>query len=85
MTTKKTAKARKATIRSASPDDMRPEYDFRGAVRGKYAARYPQGSLVVTLAPDVAAAYPSATAANDALRELIRGGKKPSSRGGRSA
>jgi hypothetical protein len=50
---------------------MRSEYDFRDGVRGKYAGRFPGGGLVVTLDPDVAIAYPSATAVNAALRSLL--------------
>jgi hypothetical protein len=55
-------------------DDMRPHYDIRslqGAVRGKYAARYAAGPHVVRLAPDVATAFPSDTAVNNALRRCL--------------
>jgi len=52
-------------------DEMLPEYDFRGAVRGKYYERYRQGSNVVLLEPDVAAAFPTAQAVNRALRLLL--------------
>ena len=52
-------------------DEMRPEYDFRGAVRGKYYERYRQGTNLVLLEPDVAAAFPSAKAVNRALRLLL--------------
>ena len=31
-------------------DEMRDHYDFSGGVRGKYAARYAEGSNVVVLA-----------------------------------
>jgi hypothetical protein len=34
-------------------DEMRSHYDFSGGVRGKYAARYAEGTNVVVLAPDV--------------------------------
>jgi hypothetical protein len=51
-------------------DEILPEYDFSRARPNKYAARYAPGSLVVVLEPDVAAAFPSATAANEALRAL---------------
>jgi hypothetical protein len=51
-------------------DEMRPEYDFRGGVRGKYAARYTEGTNLVLLDPDVARAFPDA-AVNDALRALV--------------
>jgi hypothetical protein len=56
----------------ASDPDILPEYDFSGGVRGKYAKRYAQGTNVVLLEPDVAAAFPSAEAVNRALREHLR-------------
>ena len=34
-----------------SRTEMRPEYDFSGGVRGKYAARYREGTSVVLLEP----------------------------------
>jgi hypothetical protein len=51
-------------------DEPLPEYDFRGGVRGKYAARYAEGSNVVVLDPDVAAVFPDAASVNEALRAL---------------
>jgi hypothetical protein len=56
-------------------DDLRPEYDFsqmKGAVRGKYVERYREGSNLVLLDPDIAAAFPDAKAVNNALRSLIQ-------------
>jgi hypothetical protein len=50
---------------------MRPEYDFSGGVRGKYAGRYRKGTNVVLLDPEVAAAFPDSTSVNDALRALL--------------
>ena len=35
-------------------DDMRPEYDFSGGVRGEHHRAYQQGTNVVLLEPDVA-------------------------------
>ena len=32
-------------------EDMRKEYDFTHAVRGKYAKRFPRDAVMVTLAP----------------------------------
>ena len=55
-------------------DDLRPEYDFskmKGGVRGNYVERYRQGSNLVLLDPDIAAAFPDAKAVNTALRSLI--------------
>ncbi len=50
---------------------MLPEYDFTAAVRGKYYERYRQGTNVVLLDPDVAAAFQDSAAVNDALRLLV--------------
>jgi hypothetical protein len=61
-------------------DDLRPEYDFsqmKGGVRGKYVERYREGTNLVLLDPDVAAAFPDAKAVNDALRLLLE--EKPGS------
>lgn len=51
-------------------DDILPEYDFSRARANKYASLYAAGSIVVVLEPDVAAAFPSAREANEALRAL---------------
>ncbi len=56
--------------------DMLPEYDFSGGVRGKYAARYAQGSNIVLLEPDVAELFPNAEAVNEALRLLAKVAQK---------
>jgi hypothetical protein len=53
-------------------DTMRKEYDFSGAVRGKYHARYLESTNVVVLDPDVAASFKNAEAVNNALRALLR-------------
>jgi hypothetical protein len=51
-------------------DEILPEYDFSRAGPNKYASRYAAGSIVVVLEPDVAAVFPSAGEANEALRAL---------------
>ena len=51
-------------------DEILPEYDFSHALPNKYASRYAEGSVVVVLEPDVAAVFPSAGEANEALRAL---------------
>jgi hypothetical protein len=51
-------------------DEMRDEYDFSGGVRGKYAARYAQGTNIVVLDRDVAEIFPTSQSVNDALRAL---------------
>ena len=57
-------------------DTMRPEYDMRGGIRGKYVKRFPKDVVMVTLEPNVAAAFPDASSVNDALRVLIRVAKR---------
>lgn len=61
---------------SEPEDELRPEYDLnkllKGGVQGKYVARYRAGTNVVVLAPDVAQAFPTEAAVNEALRLVIR-------------
>ncbi len=58
-------------------DDMRPEYDFSGGVRGKYAASFARSTNVVVLAPDVAVEFKIARAVNDALRSHLKAKARP--------
>lgn len=57
-------------------DDLRPEYDLakllKGGVRGKYADEFARGTNLVLLAPDVARAFPTEEAVNEALRLVMR-------------
>ena len=46
------------------------EYDFSEGVRGKYAARYAEGSNVVVLDSDVSKVFPNAESVNNSLRSL---------------
>lgn len=50
-------------------DELRPAYDLapllKGAVRGKYAKRYREGTNLIRLEPDVAA-FPTPEAVNEA-------------------
>ncbi len=55
-------------------DDLRPEYDLsklKGAVRGKYAKRFRQGTNLVLLSPEVAKYFPDERSVNDALKSLV--------------
>jgi hypothetical protein len=54
------------------PDDMLPEYDFSGGVRGKYASRFAKDTVMVVLDPDVAEVFPNPSSVNNALRALGR-------------
>jgi hypothetical protein len=60
----------KKARKPAAEDDMLPEYDFTGAVRGNYYQRFRTSSNVVVLDPDVSAAFPNAASVNEALRSL---------------
>ncbi len=57
-------------------DELHTEYDLsqllREGTRGKYAAQYQEGVNLVLLAPDVAAAFTSAEAVNEALRLVMQ-------------
>jgi hypothetical protein len=70
-------------------NQMRAEYDFSGAVRGKYYQRYLESTNVVVLEPDVAKRFKNSTAVNEALRSLpekpTRGLTKRSTRTRRQA
>jgi len=66
----------KKNKQSPENDELRPEYDasaLKSGVRGKHFERYQAGTNLVLLAPDVAAAFPSESAVNEALRSLIKG------------
>jgi len=58
--------------------DIREEYDFSDGVRGKYAARFAEGSNVVVLDPDVAVEFRTRKAVNDALRAQLENGRRAS-------
>ena len=63
----------------AKSDELRPEYhreDLSPGVRGKYFESYRKGTNLVLLSPDVAKAFPTEDAVNDALRSLIQIARK---------
>jgi len=69
----------------APEDDLRPEYDFatmKGGVRGKYVERLRKGSNLVLLDPEIAAAFPSAEAVNEALRGVLNTTRAVRDKGG---
>jgi hypothetical protein len=59
-----------------SRDTLRPEYirsDFpSGLVRGKYAKRVAEGTNIVRLDPEIAAAFPTSEAVNEALGTVLK-------------
>jgi hypothetical protein len=74
--------------KTKNDDVMRSHYDFSGGERGKYAARYTEGTNVIVLAPDVAEVLRDSIALNEALHSLVRtstktaGAKARKKRGG---
>ena len=61
-------------MKKAKSEELRPEYrreDLGPGVRGKYFESYQKGTNLVLLSPDVAKAFPTEEAVNDALRALI--------------
>lgn len=59
---------------SKESDDLRPEYrreDLGKGVRGKYFARVSRGTNLVLLNEEVARAFPTAEAVNEALMGLL--------------
>jgi len=56
-------------------DELRPEYDLsklKGRVRGKHYRAAKKGTNLVFLEPDVAKAFPDASAVNEALRVIAK-------------
>ena len=56
-------------------DELREEYDLsqlKGKTRGKHHAAVQEGTNLVLLEPDVAAAFPDADSVNQALRMLAK-------------
>lgn len=60
---------KEATPQHQEPD-MRDEYDFSNGIRGKYADRFDDFTILVKLDNDVARMFPNAKAVNEALRAL---------------
>jgi len=63
----------------ALEDDLPAEYDqallrdlLKSGVRGKYVARYQQGTNLIKLDPDLAEAFPTEQSVNDALRQWLK-------------
>jgi hypothetical protein len=51
--------------------EMRDEYDFSMAVRGRHHQAYKEGTNVVLLEPDIAEVFKDSDAVNHALRMLM--------------
>ena len=62
-------------MKKAKNTEMRREYcrdELGPGVRGKHLDTYRSGSNLVLLSPDVAEAFPTEDAVNDALRSIVR-------------
>jgi outer membrane protein assembly factor BamD (BamD/ComL family) len=62
-------------MKGKEDNEMRPEYkkeDLRGGVRGKYYEEYKEANNLVRLYPEVAKAFPTEKAVNEALLALIK-------------
>ena len=67
-------------MKKADPDVLRPEYlrrDLGPGVRGKYLESFRSGTNLVLLQPDVARAFPTEEAVNDALRSFMETARGP--------
>ena len=57
-------------------DEMLPEYEFSGGVRGKYYEAYKQAQNIpqntIVLDPDVATVFKDSVSVNEALRMLLK-------------
>jgi hypothetical protein len=53
-------------------DEMLPEYDFKGGVRGKYARDYGRNRNLRILDPDLLKVFPDSDSVNEALHTLVR-------------
>jgi hypothetical protein len=62
--------------KQTSRDELRASYSKggfpRGLVRGKYASRVAASSNIVTLDPEISAAFPTSEAVNEALAGLLK-------------
>ena len=66
---------KKTSEHRTNDNGLRQEYDFAsmpGGIRGKHYDAYRKGSNVVLLDPDVARAFPTEDAVNEALRGIFK-------------
>jgi hypothetical protein len=52
--------------------EMLTEYEFASGVRGKYVARYGEGTNIVLIEPDLAKVFPDSRSVNKALRQIVK-------------
>ena len=66
----------KKVARRVGYDEVLPEYDFSGGIRGKYAKRYAEGTNLILLEPDLAAEFPDSKSVSRALRAYLKSKSK---------
>ena len=74
-------------MKKVKSEELRPLYnreDLGPGVRGKYFESYQKGTNLALLSPDVAKAFPTEEAVNEALRSLINLARKSMSLSKRS-
>jgi hypothetical protein len=62
-------------MKTVKHEEMRKEYkreDLDKGIRGKHFEAYNEGTNLVLLSPDVAAAFPDEASVNEALRSLLK-------------
>lgn len=68
----------KRQVKRRIDGDLRSEYDFASlkcGVRGKYVRRFRERVNLALLDPEVAKAFPTDAAVNEALRTVLRASK----------
>ena len=71
--------------RGIAKNGLRAEYDFasmKRGVRGKYLKRFQEGTNIVLIEPEVAAAFPNDQAVNQALRGVLNTARAGRNSGG---
>lgn len=74
-------------MKKTKTDELRPEYrpeDSGRGVNGKYLESHRSGTNLVLLSPDVAKAFPTEEAVNEALRSLMKLAKRTAGTRGRA-
>jgi hypothetical protein len=57
--------------RRVGREELRAEYDFSKAARGKHAGRVSRTATIVVLEPDIAKHFSTSASVNSALRALV--------------
>jgi hypothetical protein len=66
----------KKVSRRVGDDEVLPEYDFSGGIRGKYAKRYAEGTNLILLEPDLAVEFHDSKSVSRALRAYLKSKSK---------